>query len=543
MPSIKKVTQKDKTKEKNKIKKNMSVSNTDTQMRQTYGKEKHSKSSLSKQIKDHHEKGYKKALYYANWNNLLSDIKKMGFSSSIQKILGIMAGYAALVVAVGILMKLWPACYVVMIAAGFFIVPMIIVNMYKKIYEDNRFAEVSQYIEQMLYSFKNSNKVLKSLQDIHPMFKGTPMEKAIEKCIDDIPEFGLEKALNNFENIYDCQKIHQLNEFMLEVETVGGDHDNAIDLLLQDRELWVNRTSVYKKERNNKKITVFMAIFMSFGLCVVMEKILPSEGNITNSMIYQVSAIILFIADLILFYITDNICSESILNSLKLRKDSEIKKYYEYIVNYDARREFIKNLKVLPVGVAIAGYGLFTQDMLITGIGVVFALFCLVKHKMTYHTRFKAIKSEIEIQFPRWLMNVALYVQSNSVQVALYKSIPTAPLVLQPELIKLNNAIRDNPTSIDPYIDFMKDFELPNITMSMKMFYAIASGAGSDIQQQINEIIKRNNSLLDQTEKIANDNMLARMYMLFLAPQLTGGGKILIDMVVFFNIFMGTLHA
>ena len=181
--------------------------------------------------------------------------------------------------------------------------------------------------------------------------------------------------------------------------------------------------------------------------------------------------------------------------------------------------------------------------MLIAGIGAIFAIFCLIKHKMTYSMRFKAIKNEIEIQFPRWLMNVALYVQSNSVQVALYKSIPTAPLVLQPELIKLNNAIRDNPTSIDPYIDFMKDFNLPNITMSMKMFYAIASGAGSDIQQQINEIIKRNNSLLDQTEKIANDNMLARMYMLFLAPQLTGGGKILIDMVVFFNIFMGTLHA
>ena len=159
---------------------------------------------------------------------------------------------------------------------------------------------------------------------------------------------------------------------------------------------------------------------------------------------------------------------------------------------------------------------------------------------MMYNMRFKAIKEKIEIQFPRWLMNVALYVQSNSVQVALYKSIPTAPLVLQPELIKLNNAIRDNPTSIDPYLNFMSQFDLPDITASMKMFYSIASGTGSDVQQQVNEIIERNNTLLDKTEKINNDNNLAKMYAMFLLPQLTGGGKILIDMVLFFMIFMNT---
>lgn len=417
---------------------------------------------------------------------------------------------------------------------------MLIVNIYKKTYEDNRFREVSQYIEQMLYSFQNSNKVLKSLIDIKPMFKDTPMEKVIQNCIDDIPAVGVEEALKHFERAYDCQKIQQLNKFLVEVEQVGGNHENAIQLLLQDRKLWVNRTQEYKKERNSKRITVNMAIAMSFILCIVMEKILPSEANITTNIIYHLSSAALYILDLILYYITDNFCSASILNGLKTRKDSDIKKYYNYIINYNKKTEFMKGLRMLPIGVLIAIIGLLFGDYLYVALGAIFDIFCLFKHKMMYNMRFKAIKEEIEIQFPRWLMNVALYVQSNSVQVALYKSIPTAPLVLQPELIKLNNAIRDNPTSIDPYLNFMSQFDLPDITASMKMFYSIASGTGSDVQQQVNEIIERNNTLLDKTEKINNDNNLAKMYAMFLLPQLTGGGKILIDMVLFFMIFMNT---
>lgn len=502
--------------------------------------EKKEETSFKEKINKHHDSGYQKVIYYANWKNLISDIKKMGYGTSVKKILGIMTGFVILTLVIGFIMKLNPICYIPMLIADILIVPMLIVNVYKKTYEDNRFREVSQYIEQMLYSFQNSNKVLKSLIDIKPMFKDTPMEKVIQNCIDDIPAVGVEEALKHFERAYDCQKIQQLNKFLVEVEQVGGDHENAIQLLLQDRKLWVNRTQEYKKERNSKRITVNMAIAMSFILCIVMEKILPSEANITTNIIYHLSSAALYILDLILYYITDNFCSASILNGLKTRKDSDIKKYYNYIINYNRKTEFMKGLRMLPIGVLIAIIGLLFGDYLYVALGAIFDIFCLFKHKMMYNMRFKAIKEEIEIQFPRWLMNVALYVQSNSVQVALYKSIPTAPLVLQPELIKLNNAIRDNPTSIDPYLNFMSQFDLPDITASMKMFYSIASGTGSDVQQQVNEIIERNNTLLDKTEKINNDNNLAKMYAMFLLPQLTGGGKILIDMVLFFMIFMNT---
>lgn len=489
---------------------------------------------------DAEKKGYKKAIYYANWKNLTSDIKKMGFSTSFKKIAGIMAIYVAAAGAVAFFMKLPVFCFVYMLILGIFIIPLLIVNMYRKIYEDNRFREVSQYIEQMLYSFKNTNKVYKSLQDIQPMFTDSPMGTVIEKAAKDIIDKGLEEGLKNFTDAYDCQKIQQLNKFLIEVEQVGGAHEDSIDLLLQDRETWVNRTLEYKKERNHRKVTVYMAIVVSFILCVLMEKILPREIDISSNPLCYLSSTILFTIDLVLFYITDNLCSASILNSLKTRADADIKKYYEYLVNYNAKREFLKGARVAPIGLLITVLGIVMNEIALILTGIFFAVYCLFKSRVEYNTRYKAIKEEIEIQFPRWLMNVALYIQSNSVQVALYKSIATAPLVLQPELIKLNNAIRENPTAPEPYLNFMKDFNMPDITMNMKMFYSIASGAGADVQKQVNEIIKRNNALLDKTERIVIDNYLAKMYMFFLAPQLTGGLKLAVDMVLFFIVFMSS---
>lgn len=496
------------------------------------------KKKFKDKLEESHSKGYKKMFYYVNWKNLIAEIKRMGYKSNIKKVLGIMIGFGIITAAIAAIMDLKPICFLVMVLADILIVPMIIVNMYKKSYEDNRFREVSQYIEQMLYSFQNTNKVLKSLQDILPMFEHTPMEKVIRKTIEDIPALGIEEALKNFESAYDCQKIVQLNKFLVEVEQIGGDHESSIQLLLQDRQMWVDRTIEYKRERKNKQTTVNMAIVMSFVLCIFMAKILPSEINLADSIFYHISSVALYVVDLFLYYMTDNFCSASILNNLKTRKDSEIKKYYEYVLNYDSKQEFMKGVRMVPVGVMLIVGGLLINEKLFMIAGAGFTIFCLIKHKMTYRTRYKAIREEIEIQFPRWLMNVALYVQSNSVQVALYKSIPTAPLVLKPELIKLSNAIREDPATVTPYLNFMKDFDIPDITMSMKMFYSIASGIGSDVQQQVDEIIKRNNILLDKTEKIANDNNLAKMYMMFLMPQLSGGAKVLVDMVIFFSMFM-----
>lgn len=480
---------------------------------------------------------------YLNIKNLLNDLDRMGIEKPFKTIAIYYFIFAVILVCIALLLRLQIPYVIILGLCELFIVPLCIKNHYQKGYEDKRFSEVGQYIEQMLYSFKDSKKVLKSLHDIEPMFKNSEMGDAIKEMEIDIEKQGLEYAMKHFEAKYDCQKIHQMHKFMYESETIGGNHKKSVDILLKDKEAWVERTLAFQKEKRNKKTQCIASIVASFIICVIMEKVLPSTIDISQNIVVQITTMLLSIIDLILYYIVDKRCCSSILNTLKTRKDSEIKRYYEYVINYDSKREFIKGLKMQIFPLAIIAVGIVLNIIPIIVIGMLFCLWFLFNYKITYKSRLKAIKDEISIQFPRWLMQMALLVQSNSVQVALYKSIPEAATVLKPELIKLNNKLRDNPTSVDPYLEFMDYFKMPEITASMKMFYAISSGAGSDVERQINDIIKRNNVMLDKAEKLAFDNALGGMYALFLAPQLSGGFKMLIDMVIFFMMFMGSMNA
>lgn len=477
---------------------------------------------------------FKKVFRYLNPKNLISDIEKMGFKTPFKNIIKYYLIFAAVYIGTVFAFSIRYSFAIVMLLAGLMIMPFIILNSFAKGYEDKRFQEVSQYIEQMLYSFDDSRKILKSLQDIEPLFRDTRIGDAIKCAQNDIVNYNVEVALSNFEKKYDCQKIHQMHQFMLEIERVGGNPHKSIALLLQDRAAWVNRTMLFKREKNHKKNASFIAIVTSFILCVVMNNALPAEINIKGNIISQLSATGLFIADLFLFYIIDKKNSVSMLNNLKTRKDSEVKKYYAYVINYNAKREFKKNIKLIIVPIILLFVGILWENTLIDILSCLFMIFILMKHKIDYKTRYKAIRNEIYIQFPRWLMNMALLIQSNSIQVALYKSIPTAAVVLQPELIRLNNSLREDATQSAPYLDFMSLFNIPEITSTMRMFYAISLGTGSDIDKQIANIIERNNLLLDETEKLAFDNIMAGMYMLFLAPQLTGACKLMCDMVIFF---------
>ncbi|MBQ2089287.1 MAG: hypothetical protein II472_03585, partial [Lachnospiraceae bacterium] len=73
---------------------------------------------------------------------------------------------------------------------------------------------------------------------------------------------------------------------------------------------------------------------------------------------------------------------------------------------------------------------------------------------------------------------------------------------------------------------------------TMKMLYSISEGSGGVASVQIEDIIRRNQIMYDQSEKMKNSDEMAGMYALFLAPQVTAGVKMLVDMFVMFYDMM-----
>lgn len=164
----------------------------------------------------------------------------------------------------------------------------------------------------------------------------------------------------------------------------------------------------------------------------------------------------------------------------------------------------------------------------------------LFQHKVDYHLAKKKVIEEIQREFPRWLMEMSLLLQSDSVQVSLFKSFEHAPEVLKPELEKMYAKLQKNPTAIEPYLEFMADFEIKGVSSAMKMLYSLSAGTGGNSENQITDILRRNQVMLDDAQKAVDRQSVASMYFLFGAPVVIGGAKLMLDMVVFFFcVFQG----
>lgn len=65
-----------------------------------------------------------------------------------------------------ILFRLETRGLIVVMAAVAGMLPVLILDMYKGMYERRRFADVTAYMEQMLYAFQKEGKVVTALKDV-----------------------------------------------------------------------------------------------------------------------------------------------------------------------------------------------------------------------------------------------------------------------------------------------------------------------------------------------------------------------------------------
>ncbi len=163
------------------------------------------------------------------------------------------------------------------------------------------------------------------------------------------------------------------------------------------------------------------------------------------------------------------------------------------------------------------------------------------RHSLALHALRKRLTREVEKCFPGWLMSMSLLLQTENVQVAIFRSYENAPGVLKPPLAKLIGRLRKDPTDKVAYADFLSELSLPQVRSTMKMLDSISEGSGGDAAAQIADIIRRTQKMEDKAAKLRTDDMLAGMYALFLAPQITGGVKLLVDMILLFAVYMGRM--
>lgn len=499
-----------------------------------------------------------RGLALLNPKNLEKEVHIYGYDFSWKANIMVMLGSLLGISAIGMIFQLKSLYFTVIIVAVIMVLPILIRDAYSRMYQQKRFADVVTYMEQILYSYQKSGKVISALIETRELFDGGQMRDTIEEAIafmnDGRPatEKGvLREALEIIEKPYECVKLHTVHELLISGEEYGGDTENSILLVLSDLELYKRRGYKLQADKKTSHTDNIISIIVATILCAVglyvldgMRKLFPAaavDASIFQVEIIQITSLLFILFMLFVLVKSQKGLTTNWLQNEKMHDKDYLLGSYDTVVNFDEAKEKKKSvIFAVPFLVGAIPAFLFYK----TWLGIALLLigaFMLVQHRVGYNLAKKDVNQELYIVLPQWLMEIALLLQTNNVQVSIAKSIEGAPAVLQKELELLMARLREAPDNLRSYTDFCKNFDLPEAQSCMKMLHAISESGTGNAKVQINNLLMRVQEMQDMTDNIRNENLAFKAKLIFMYP--IGGAtvKLLVDLSVGMVFMMSML--
>jgi hypothetical protein len=366
-------------------------------------------------------------------------------------------------------------------------------------------------MEQIIYSFKKQPKIRPTLSDAQKV-GSCRMSELIEEVIVNI-DSGMndriyEESLDIIRKEYDCKRLRSLHEFIIKIEQHGGECNEYMDIFLNDIKEWGDRVLLFMKNIERVKRNVLISICSTLITCGFMAYLIPAEYKYTSHIIYQ-------------------ICSAMVIIIMMFSYLLVIKK-----LNID----WIKEKNMMPDNMVIKYYVLVEK-----GYKEYNSL--SIMEKLSYKKAKRTLEKEIQKAFPDWVRDVAINLQNETVQSAIESSYENLAFVLKRPIRKLLVDFEKYPVGIEPYDNFLKEFDLDEIKSSVKMFYSINELGKEETGTQINSIIDRNNKMTRQSEQMKNNDKIGAATMFTALPMFVGVIKIMIDMVLMIIVFTSSISS
>ena len=156
--------------------------------------------------------------------------------------------------------------------------------------------------------------------------------------------------------------------------------------------------------------------------------------------------------------------------------------------------------------------------LLISNMSYVYALVCIVVgfafFKLDYinlRNYYKRHLHEIDTMLPYYLKGLEILIQHYTVPVALRKSIAVAPDIFKSGLEKLVSKIEAGDSSVDPYMDFAKDYPVRDSMRMMRLLYRLSLGSQENKQEQLLMFSRTISSLQNKAREEKYKNRLETM--------------------------------
>lgn len=268
---------------------------------------------------------------------------------------------------------------------------------------------------------------------------------------------------------------------------------------------------------------------------------MPEQYTIIYHPVTQIVTMLYLILNIVIFCKANRQIAKSWI--VPEEEDEEkISGYYRMLCDYNGKKEAKKSFVFASVAFAMAGLACLVRFPVGAAAAVVVGILLLNQHKIGYRIAYDKVVREINRVFPGWLMEMALLLQGNNVQVSIEKTISHAPMIMREDLQRLSDRLKQTPDAIEPYLEFLGMFELSAVLSSMKMLYAISESGNGDAQSQIRILVQRNSKMMDKAEKLSNEKSLAGINGIFYLPQVSVSLQTVANMVVFMLMFLGQMR-
>lgn len=467
----------------------------------------------------------------------LKDIKNYGYEFSWIKYLILVLGVSIGVILFGGYLGLTGAYILALTCIIVINLPIMVQNNYLSKLEYQRFIDVGNYIEQLLYSFKRHSKIDSALEDTLQIFPYGQMHDVIIQALEHMRESftkgnAYEEALGFIAAEFDCGIIHRIHKFLVSVEVLGGAHEDAVDLLIEDRNKWVNRTLEAQKGKVNLRRNMTLAVIFSLAIISSTVLMIPKEfGNIKGNHIAMITTLIILSCNYLLWVFVQCKLSGSYIDSGGALTEETMERYMDKLEqkDLDTKKAYIFG----GIGVLISLIIYIQSKSLFVAATVLFLVWLVSTQKTrTANLAKRKIGREVEKAFPDWMLGVSLRLQTENVQIAIENSVEEAPYVMRKELGILIEKVEEDPLGIRPYMAFFSELALPELQSAMKMLYAMSQYGSKEISEQISTLVERNSKLQDKSEQMKMEDYLAGMGFFILLPMLLGSIKMLVDMML-----------
>lgn len=149
---------------------------------------------------------------------------------------------------------------------------------------------------------------------------------------------------------------------------------------------------------------------------------------------------------------------------------------------------------------------------------------------------YKANLHEINQMLPYYLKSLEILIQHYTVPVAIAKSINTAPEIFKPGLRNLTAKIEEGDSSVEPYMDFAKEYPVRDSMRMMRLLYRLGLGSQENKQEQLVMFARTVSTLQNKAREQKYKERLERMENKTLQMLMVTGGGIL--MLLLFSMMM-----